>query len=140
MKAELLLTSHLEYHSIPAVSLLSMVWLFSPSSVLLLQPVKCCCVNAAKAERTVWLAANVSTDDVSASLLELHGALRARFSNLLTVIAPKDVAQAPQAAAEFTAQGLKVTLWSDISQVSLHLLSRVPCLYSLALVHHLLLM
>jgi len=121
MKAELLLTSHLEYHSIPAVSLLSMVWLFSPSSVLLLQPVKCCCVNAAKAERTVWLAANVSTDEVAASLLELHGAFRARFSNLLTVIGPKDVTQASQAAAQ-------------------HLLSRVPYLNSRALVHHLLLM
>ena len=89
-------------------------------SVLIVQPVKCCCVNAAKADRTVWLAANVSTDEVSASLLELHGALRGRFSNILTVIAPKDVAQAPRAAAEFTAQRLTVTLWSDISQVSLH--------------------
>ncbi len=88
--------------------------------MLPLQLVRCCCVNAAKADRTVWLAANVSTDEVSASLLELHGALGARFSNLLTVITPKDVAQAPQAAAQFTAQGLTVTLWSDISQVRLH--------------------
>ncbi|KAL0055535.1 hypothetical protein WJX82_001629 [Trebouxia sp. C0006] len=87
-------------------------------ALLACQPLSATCrlLQEAKAERTVWLAANVSTDDVSASLLELHGALRARFSNLLTVIAPKDVAQAPQAAAEFTAQGLKVTLWSDISQ------------------------
>ncbi len=112
-----------------------MLWLVSSSSVLPLQPVRCCCVNAAKADRTVWLAANVSTDEVSASLLELHGALRARFSNLLTVIAPKDVAQAPQAAAKLTAQGLTVTLWSDISQVSLHSVVMCtvriqPCLHS----------
>ena len=113
-----------------------MLCLLSPSSVLLLQPVKCRCVNAAKADRTVWLAANVSTEEVSASLLELHGALGARFSTLLTVIDPKDVAQAPRAAAEFTAQGLTVTLWSDISQVSLH--SVVMCIMRVrrAYIHH----
>lgn len=117
MQAELLSTSHLGYQLLPAVSLLSI--LFTSSSKLPVQPVKCCCVSAAKADRTIWLAANVSAEEVSGSLLELHGALGTRFSNLLTVIAPKDVAQAPRAAAEFTAQGLTVTLWSDISQVSL---------------------
>ncbi|KAL0040816.1 hypothetical protein WJX79_006404 [Trebouxia sp. C0005] len=87
-------------------------------ALLARQPLSATCrlLQEAKADRTVWLAANVSTDEVSASLLELHGALGARFSNLLTVIAPKDVAHAPRAAAEFTAQGLTVALWSDISQ------------------------
>ncbi|KAL0023326.1 hypothetical protein WJX77_007796 [Trebouxia sp. C0004] len=86
-------------------------------ALLARQPLSATCrlLQEAKADRTVWLAANVSTDEVSAGL-ELHGALRARFSNLLTVLAPKDFAQAPQAAAEFTAQGLTVTLWSDICQ------------------------
>ncbi len=122
---------------VPAVSsLLILLLLLSSSSVLPLQPVRCCCVNAAKADRTVWLAANVSTDEVSASLLELHGALGARFSNLLTVIAPKDVAQAPRAAAEFTAQGLMVTLWSDISQVSLHSVVMCTMRVQRAYIHH----
>ena len=73
---------------------------------------------AAIADRPVWLAANTSSDETELVIPDLHGALQLRFPNLLTVIAPKDTAQALQGAAKLRSLGMKVTQWSELFQVS----------------------
>ena len=83
-------------------------------------------VYAAIADRPVWLAANTSSDETVLVIPDLHGALKIRFPDLLTVVAPKDTAQALHRAANLRNQGLEVTLWSELAQVSVCVC--MPCI------------
>jgi len=72
---------------------------------------------AATACRPVWLAANTTLDETLTAIKDLHQSLEARFPDLLTVIAPKEVVEAQQALSGLRAAGLEVALWSELSLV-----------------------
>ena len=65
----------------------------------------------------MWLAASTSGPEVLGPLSGLHQALKARFANLLTVIALKEVSQAAQVVRALSARGFQVLLWSQLNKV-----------------------
>ena len=72
---------------------------------------------AAIGSRPVWLAASTHTGE-EALAGEVHLALKTRFPNLLTIIAPRHPQRTPQIAAGLEAAGLRIGLRSQRAAIS----------------------